>query len=259
MSLLALQEDWQAGLADEDRPAPAALAGPEPERRFGVYRNAYRARLIQALGEAFDRTWSWLGDEAFHAAALTYVQARPPVSRSLNDFGDGFAEHLAYRLNEAPETGELAWLDWSLRRAFDGEDAAPLTPADLAGLTAEAWDRVRLRPVPTMALRPLATNAPALWSALAAERDPPQPGPAEPGAWLLVWRKGLQPQFRTLSADEAEALAYLRDEGRFAGLCELLARTLDPAEAVARAGSWLGAWMQDELIAAPDFGEASPL
>lgn len=259
MSLLALQRDWQAGLADEDRAPPATLTGPEPERRFGIYRNAYRARLIQALGEAFDRTWSWLGDEAFHTAALAYVQARPPVSRSLNDFGDGFAQHLADRLSDAPEVGELAWLDWSLRRAFDGPDAAPLTQASLAGLTAEAWDRLRLRPVPTLALRPLATNAPALWSALAAERDPPQPAPAEPDAWLLVWRKGLQPQFRTLGADEAEALIYLANEGRFAGLCERLAKTLDPAEAITKAGSWLGAWMQDELIAAPDFREADPL
>lgn len=249
MSLLALQDALQdhiLGCGGDIADHLAAPRGVDVAARLHVYHHAYRARLGDLLREAFDKTWSWLGDDAFDAAVAAYVETRPSTKFSLDDYSGGFPAFLSQRLPDETEAIELAWLERAMREAFDGADATPLDPARLTELDAAAWDRARFAFHPTLRVRPVRAHLGALWAGIESGEAfiPPE---VQPGLSVRVWRKRLQPHFRMIEQDEALALIHLMDGVSFAELCAGLPPR-DGADPVARTGAMLAIWLQDELI-----------
>ncbi|KRA76395.1 hypothetical protein ASD89_01375 [Caulobacter sp. Root656] len=244
MSLLAVQR----GLRDHilvgggDRPTGVAAGG---EAGLAVYRHAYRAQLVACLRDTFEQTWSWLGDDGFDATALSHIAAHPPGGWTLDAYGQDFPVTLAGLYPDDPEVAELAWLDWSLRRAFDGPDADPITPEVLAQVD---WESAVLTLSPTLTIGSVATNSAAIWGALAEGEAPPAVERLPAPAAIRVWRQGLSPRYRTIDAFERQALAMVLDGCAFARLCEQLGRPGDTERTVEQVGGLLGAWLQDGLV-----------
>lgn len=215
-------------------------------QRLGIYADAYRLRLAETLADTYAKTRQQLGAQRFEQAAQRYIEARAPTVRNLRGYGEDFADALAAGLPDEPAAAELARLDWALRAAFDGPDATPLAAEALAAVAPEAWATLGLRLHPTARLLGFEHNSVALWQAYDDEAEPP---PLQRGAqtvrWL-VWRKGLQPHFRSLSPVEAALLAALLAGERFATACETAAG--DDAEAAAQIGACLRQWLDDELL-----------
>lgn len=243
--------DLQRGLRDHilaERPAPAAGVAASGEPGLSVYRHAYRAQLVESLRDTYEKTWSWLGDAGFETAAQAYVELHAPSAWTLADYGGGFAEFLAARWPDDPELAELAWLDWTLRRAFDGPDGDPIAPEVLAETD---WDTATLTFVPTLTVGPARTNAAAIWTALAEDAPPPPAGRLPEAAAVRVWRTGFSPQYRTIESAEARALDALRGGLGFSAFCASLGEAMDdPEAAAAQAGAFLATWLRDGLIQA---------
>ena len=232
------------GLAD----ASALVVGDADHaaQRLGIYANAYRLRLTETLADSYEKTRLRLGEERFERAALRYIAAQPPTVRSLRGYGEGFADALAGWLPSEPALAELARLDWALRDAFDGPDADPLPAAALAAVPPEAWATLGLLLHPTARLLVFEHNSVAVWQAYDDDAEPPVLQRGEPPVTWLVWRKGLQPHFRSLSPVEAVLLGALLAGERFAAACERAAGE-DP-EAAAQIGACLRQWLDDELL-----------
>lgn len=190
------------------------------QQRLAIYYNAYRIRMREALCEAYDKTWTYLGDELFAQLADSYLAARPSRQPNLRWYGDRFADHVAQALPEYPWVAELARFEWTLGLAFDAADATPLAAADLASLAPQAWAGLALDWHPSVRLLALRWNAVALWQALGAQQTPPDAASsAVPVTWL-VWRRGEQPHFRSLGEGEAGALARIGGGATFGAVCE---------------------------------------
>jgi hypothetical protein len=250
-SLAALQAAFHDHLLDRPSTFAAAVAPGgriDAARRLHIYHHAYRARLLENLQDAFEKTWTYLGDDAFEAAALAFVAAHPPQHRNLRWHGAEFPRWLAARYPQDVDIAELAMIDWQLRSAFDGPDAAPLAPATLAGLDAEQWETVGFRFAPTLFFAPLRSNAAGIWHALDRGEAPPPAASLPDAAWLLIWRKGWQPHFRTIDAVEHAALSQLREGASFASVCASLGDRAADGDAAATAAQHLGTWLRDELV-----------
>lgn len=237
MTLLALQAAFRETIAGSDDDQPLESIGME------IYRDAYRGRMLGALEASFERTRQWVGETPFVAAACHYILAEPPRSWTLDDYGAAFPAVLAELFADNPEVAELAWLEWHMQQAFAARDGAILTAAGLAAaqLDEEAWDRLRLTPVPSLAWRALGTNCTDIWLALQQAIEPPTPAAIEPGAALLVWRQDLSPHFRVTDVVEAQALARLAQAASLGDLAREFS-----AE---RVGLLLARWLMDGLIA----------
>lgn len=249
LGLQSLVQQHVIGTAD----AAALVDGDAAHaaQRLGIYARAYRLRLIDALADAHEKTQAYLGAERFERAALRYIDAHPPATRSLRWFGDRLADALVDWLPREPAVAELARLDWALRGAFDGPDAPALDAAALAAVAPEAWGTLRLVLHPTARLLVVEHNTVAIWQALDDESDPP---PLERGSrpvtWL-VWRKRLQPHFRSLHPVEAELLRGALAGTGFAASCERAAALEAgdaPDELQHRIGACLRQWLEDELL-----------
>jgi hypothetical protein len=217
-------------------------------RRLHIYHNAYRVRLLENLQDAYEKTWAYLGDEAFKSSALAFIEDNPPRHRNLRWHGAIFSQWLANHFPQDPDIAELALIDWQLRQAFDGPDATPVQPEDLAELSAEDWAGVGFRFTPTLFVTPLRFNSVSIWHALDREQVPPVAESLLVPTWLLTWRKGWQPHFRTLQAAEHAALMQLRDGSSFARVCAALGEQFSDQEAASVAAGSLRTWLQDELI-----------
>lgn len=243
-----VQSDFVRWL-DVDDTAVVQWIGPRAMEGLAVYQNNYRWALMDCLKDAFPQLHSWLGDEHFELAARGFVQHHPSTSWTLDIYGSGFAEWLAALYPDDHEVAELAALEWALGRSFVGADAFPLT-ADRLGMI--DWDNARMTFVPTLQHYPVATNAGAIWLALAAEEPPPQPSNLAQPAHMLVWRQGLTPSFRTFDPEEHRSLEMALAGSSFGAICTALVADHGDDQGTAIAGACLGQWLRDGLIAAVD-------
>lgn len=236
MSLALLQRGFlqEIAAADED-------AGPSSPG-MAIYRNAYRARLIDALGTSFERTRCWAGAEPFEAAACHYILTCPPSSWSLDDYGHSFPAALETLFPDSPELAELAWLEWHMQCAFAAPDRPLLDPAELAarGLSEQAWAELQFIMAAGFAARSIATNCIALWAALAKSDAEDFAVEAMEGQFLIVWRNGFSPHFRQVEEAELCALSQLAAGASLGEIAnENNAQIL---------GEWLALWLQDRLF-----------
>lgn len=215
--------------------------------RLGIYAEAYRLRLIDALAHNYPRLQQLLGTEAFVALAKRYLDEHPSTSVSVRWFG----HRLAADLNEdqeQPWLAELARWEWAIAAAFDAQDVEPLDDADLSDIDPAAWPALRFRFHPSLQRIQLHTNAATLFKALSDDTECPKPARLEaPQAWL-IWRQALATRYRSLTDEEAHALDTLRNGGTFAQLCEALCEWHEPASVPAQAAMFLKGWVGEGLI-----------
>ena len=218
------------------------------EHRLHIYHNAYRARLLENLQDTFDKTWGYLGDETFEAAAREYIEVSPSTYRNLRGYGATFPDWLAARFAEDADIAELAMLDWQLRQAFDAADATPIKGDALSGLASSAWETLVFQFTPSLHLSPLRYNSVSIWQALDQEQTPPASEKLAEPSWLLIWRKGWKPHFRTINAVEHAALLQLLQGTPFSEVCTALIEEFSETEAAIVAAESLHTWLNDELL-----------
>lgn len=146
---MSLHDDFSAALLAADSACPTGLAsidGADPLKRFAVYRNNVRSSLINALADSYPVTRQLVGDEFFFAMAHVYVQASPPDTPLLVDYGDCFADFIQGFSPAAsvPYLSDMARLERLRVQAYHAADAVALSQqsvleqfqnqADAAGL-----------------------------------------------------------------------------------------------------------------------------
>lgn len=155
MNVVVSQQAFASALLDPTRGVPAGLrvgAGIEPQHRFAVHRNNAVVALVDALAAAFPVTQALVGEEFFRAMARARVQADPPRSPIVADYGDGFAEFIAGFAPAAgvPYLADMARLERLRVRAYHAADAVPVAADAYRALVASpmrlAATRLKLHP-----------------------------------------------------------------------------------------------------------------
>ena len=239
--LAAQQRDFCVYLADDQHSDLPGIADAA-QRGLPVYHYAYRATLVACLRDTFEKTLAWLGDTDFDAAACAYVTANPSTSWTLAGYGADFDRTLATLYPNDPEVADLAWLDRALRSAFDGPDGAPLDQTTLGDVD---WEQAVFDIVPTLTFHDITSNAPAIWSAIAAGEEPPAASALPIPVILSVWRHELVPQFLTLSTADYVALDLAKRGATFPQMC---AAAFPGDEDAAEVGAMLGRWISEGIV-----------
>jgi hypothetical protein len=220
--------------------------GVNAAARLEVYRNAFYIRLQDALAHDFPALLATVGETNFGRLTAGYVHDRPSARPSLRWLGEGLAEWL--RARGEPAMADLADLEWAALRAFDAEDAAPLTAEAFAAIPPQRWPELRLELHPTVSLLAVGANAREAWLAVRAGRPPSTLRPVRER--LVVWRENGRAQVEAIAEGWHRLLASLARDATLAAACEELARSMDAgrvpalvAECLHRAGAlgWLKA------------------
>jgi hypothetical protein len=149
---------------------PAGLA---PQARLAVYRNTFLLTAARALRLSFPAIHRLVGADFFDGAAQLFIEAQPPASAWLDEYGAGFPDFLERFAPAAslPYLACVARLEWAVSRALHAPDTAPIELAGLAALAPEAQARIAFVPHPSLGLLRAAHPADAIWRAVLTQDD----------------------------------------------------------------------------------------
>jgi len=170
--------------------------GEQSAWRFAVYRDTARATLLNALTLTYPAVHRLVGPDFFAGAAQAFIAGRLPRGACLNDYGGGFADHLAgFLAAHAPDSGlaylgDVARLEWAVSRALHAPDRPALDLGRLAALDPTALGALRLIAHPSLSLLSLDHPADRIWRAVLDQDDAAMAAVelASGPVWLLVER-----------------------------------------------------------------------
>ena len=248
-SLRELQAGFWRSLQEEAVPPALASAilpsaALEPAERVAIYRRMYFWRLHEVLREDYPKTCEALGD-GFEDVVRRYLAAHPsehPFVRHLGRHVPAFLTDDA-TARERPWLADLARLERARVDAFDAPDAVTLDAAALRAVEPDAWPRLRLAPIPALAIVRSPWPVHQIWAA-------PVDAPPRASTVVRVWRQAFTVFHAAMDPVEDAALAAMSAGWPFAEICEAVAEHVDPDEAPREAGALLARWLEDGLVAA---------
>lgn len=212
---------------------------------LGVYRHAYKGRLVDVVGHDYERLWSFMGDDAFRQMARVYIDRHPSCHPNVRYFSRALPEFLETSADYAPlkVLADLARLERALNDAFDAADKPVVTVGVLTRYAPEQWAGLAFEAQPSAIRLDLSTNALAIWQALGNEEAPPKLVTRDEPQRLLVWRQDVTPRVREIASEEAMMWDEAAKGVPFGRLCELVAVMDDPETAPLRAAAILNGWI----------------
>lgn len=254
MSILQrLQADFQGYIVDLDPRMEGSVVGTAKAgaaQRLGIYAEAYRQRLVEALGKNFPGLAAWLGEQAFDRLGVAYLDRHPSTHFSIRYFGHNLNRFLATdeRHRDRPALAEMAAFEWALADAFDAADCPRLGVDDLGVVPPAQWPVMRFRLRHSVRRLDLRWNVPAIRQAIDRKETPPPARAQEtPLAWV-VWRQDRSTWFRSLAVHEAWALDAAMAGEPFAAICEGLCEWVAAEQVAAEAAGLLKRWTSDGMI-----------
>jgi len=269
-------EGVAAALAEEDRASGGPASGAAIRRLEAlirsdfffnetatteIYANAYFHRILGVLSSDYPALQQALGRDPFNDLVTSYLLVAPSRHPSLRYAGSRLADFLSSHAAaagiraRAPWAFELAVFEWARVDVFDVADGAVLTRASLASLAPEEFGALSLRLGPWARLRSFEYPVDHIWAA-ANRGEEINPDEAASTTNALVWRKEEAVRHRRVEQREDAALALVCRGIRFDELCEWAATEIGESEAPAQAAVWLGQWVADGLLVAPELDDS---
>lgn len=228
----------------------------EQKTRLGIYKNAYRVRLRQAIETDHDILWAYLGDALFAEMVDGYLSSHPSHYTSLRNFCDRLPDYLASTapFERHPIIAEIARFERLLMDVFDAGEATLEDLSTLRALNPEDWPDMRLRFHPAVQLLKTSWNSVESWKALKAETAPPVASDDSSQYWVL-WRDTERlSQFRPVEEDEYNLLSLAISGEPFSMLCEALLDWYPVNEAGVAGLRYITGWLEQGLITSLETG-----
>ncbi|MEW8030431.1 MAG: DNA-binding domain-containing protein [Candidatus Thiodiazotropha sp.] len=211
--LSELQQMFCDGLRSSAPPAQALLDEIVDDglqlQRFNVYRNNFIVLNGDALADMYPVIKRLLGDEAFRMLATAYVREYPPMDRALLLYGERFPEFLTAvpELSELPYLADVAKLEYAWTAAYHADDATPLEQQQIARLSPDESENLRLKPHPSMHCIDSGYPIYRIWSANQSNRVDETVSLDEGGSQIVVIRPGVEVEIREVTPG---ALTFLQ-------------------------------------------------
>jgi hypothetical protein len=199
--LCDLQAEFSERLRQRGGVSPVGLS---PAKRFRVHRNTFFATLIDALRARYPITERLVGEEFFDATAALFIEAHPPRSPVLIEYGEGFGAFLENFEPAAalPYLADVARLEWLRHRAYHAADRKALGPSDLASAPQDRAYAMTFEFHPSAALLVSPYPIVSIWETNANDAETRPIGPDLPGEAALVVRPDCD--VHVVCLDEAE-------------------------------------------------------
>lgn len=175
-TLLETQNAFMKGLVAHDSAAAAAhiiADGLLPEARLSIYRNTFIATLTTTLRLSYPAVRQLVGSEFFESASRVFIEAAPPESAYLNEYGAAFPEFLAGfpPAESVSYLPDVARLEWAVNRALHADDIPAIDLGRLSTIAPENHNRIVFVPHPAVGLVESRYPVDEIWRAVLAEDD----------------------------------------------------------------------------------------
>lgn len=251
-NLGTLQASFQAAILAGDqrfRDSIRTSGRVSADTRLGIYTEAYKLRLVEALADNYPGLARLLGERDFEALASDYIDAHPSRFRSIRWFGDHLPEFISSKEDTFANRDilhEMALTDWRMGLAFDAADPPAADETDMARHAPDTWGALTFTFHPSVQRLDLDHDVipfrlPDTENAGRPKRHPRRV------PWL-VWRQNLSVRYRSMEVDEAWAVDAAMTGEDFATLCGGITEWVDEDHAPMRMAGLLKRWLADGTI-----------
>jgi len=215
-TLERFQSQTSDALLDGDGRRPDALGAQESSvraRRFDIYRNNRAVSLVETLQATYPAVRKLVGDEFFSAVARAFIDAHPPTSPVLAEFGAPFGEFVSAipGAQSIPYVHDVARIEWARNESYHSEDSDALSLEALAGLAPDAVTEVSLVARPCLRVIQSRWPAGSLWSVSSGGLAADTRIDMQQGECVVVVRPLWDVMVHTLSSQTAEFMLMLLD------------------------------------------------
>ncbi|WP_374308542.1 putative DNA-binding domain-containing protein [Dongia sp.] len=190
-----------------------------PSGRFAIHRNNVFAGLLACLEARFPVSRRLLGSDSFRHGALSFIEAHPPQSPILMEYGARLPDFFAALDHPRPLAclPDIARLEWHQHVSLHGAEASPLDATTLGDVAPESMAALVFALHPTAHV--LRSHFPILsiWRANALEGASINVAADAPGEDVLIVRPGSTVLLVPLAPGAA---AFLHAVGRGASLAD---------------------------------------
>lgn len=181
-----------------------------------IYREQFWLRHTGSLLEDFPGLSGVIGQADWERLVEGYLTEHTPSSWTLRDLGRNlphYVEQHARYLKPHRLCVDMARLEWAYIELFDAPESSPLDARKVAGIPADAWERVRLTLSPALRLLEVAYPVADLRRALRASEARAVPIPDPKTQWLVLYRGKDRRLFHKPVSEGAFALLSALQEG----------------------------------------------
>lgn len=209
-----------------------------PFKRLSVYRDAYYARLFEALEETFEVTFKIVGDVSARECVTRYMWEFPSRTPNLSNVGEAFPEFLNnHPLTQAlPFLPDLALFEWKFSRSFHAFNQPPLSAQDLSHwFTTHSPESLTLKLQPSVHL--MQSNWPLthIWK---THQHPKRPEPQ----YILLFRPQYDVHFQLLDSIAFDILTRLSGGSTLDQASSAL-QHIDSKNLLTDIRQWFSQWM----------------
>jgi hypothetical protein len=253
MRVLAdIQKDFQQYLLESDADIQADIVSTNKmssDGRLNIYRHAYYSRLLEMFQLDYPVLHALLGNDEFLQLGHQYIDAHPSQFRSIRWFGDKLAIFLknVQPYANKPFLEEIARFEWLLTETFDSKDETVMLLEDMANIAADSWPTMHFVHHLSVKQTNFQWNITELWKQVQANQTINLIQHEKPLAYL-IWRKGYEVQFCSLSPDEAYMLDAMQAGKNFGNICEGLCEWIDENDIAMHAASLLKRYIIDGIV-----------
>ncbi len=202
-----LQHDFLTAVFSQDNErSPAGIRDGRfsGARLFQIYRNNVYISLTAALAAVYPVVQRLVGEGFFKYAMDAFIRAHPPQSGNLHGFGAALAEFLAAfpACAELRYLPDVARLEWAYHAVFHAAAPPAFDPAALSAVASERYGALRFDFSPAARLIASAYPLLAIWQANQPDTQDVSVDLDAGGVQLLVFRRGLEVEFKLLSKGE---------------------------------------------------------
>ncbi len=212
----------------------APHTGLSRSQALNIYNNAYHQRMISISSQLYPMVYRTLGEQAYAALWLAYMQAHPPRPGSVNQLGrelhDFASQHPHY--GKLPALLDIIALETAFIDCFDRADEPAYSLAQLRQVPAGQWPLLSWRAKHDWVLIDSDFDLEDYYRRLGEwfADESAQPGsapfgvaPLDKAATYLVRRQDQRMHFQKITPAMAQMLRGIVRGECFATLCELLA------------------------------------
>ena len=241
--LTKLQQQIQAYIFSPDNKQTATTLVTDPER-LEIYVDMYRERLSEMLRQEFPATQGLIGEQDFETIINEYISAHPSREAIIDNFPQFFPAFI----QEKTIAHDMACFEWAMSKAMSVADIETLDQQDLVAIPQEQWPELTFSFHPSLQLIYTPFNLIEIWLAHRDQQTIPVSSHSDEPSLIIVWRQGIEIQFRQLESMQQLCLESAIAGDKFATLCEHLSGHMDEAEVAQTAINELVTWLGSELL-----------
>lgn len=171
-----LQRSFKNALLQDDSSVSNIILGDglTSADRLATYRHHVFETLTQVLKSAYPVVCRLVNERFFAYAADQYIRRQPPTGPCLFEYGASFPHFLANfpPCRDLLYLPDVARLEWAMHVAWCAEDATPLNPERLRGLTSDELANLRLELDPSVSYLQSPWPIERIWHVNQSEADP---------------------------------------------------------------------------------------